>query len=175
MNALLMVYLEGLIQDLESKCPAEFLPEMAMVVDTVIQGARTQARFLGNSLVQLTMTRQHIWLSQSGLLDSDQAAVIDAEITLGEVFGPAVEAVLDEAQKVQQHTESIHQPGQSRLLAWRPPERRVSFQRPRFAKQDPSHSSDRAGRRVPPQQSQGNEHSHPRSGECAGRGAGRAR
>lgn len=45
-NALLMVYLEGLIQDLESKSPAKLLPEMTKVVDTVIQGACAQARVL---------------------------------------------------------------------------------------------------------------------------------
>ncbi|KAK0133476.1 hypothetical protein N1851_031000 [Merluccius polli] len=98
-NALLLVYLESLIRDLESKGSADHLPEMIKVVDTVIQGASSQARVLGNSMAQLNMAWRHVWLSQSGLSDVDKAAVLEAAITPGDVFGPKAETALDEAQK----------------------------------------------------------------------------
>ena len=52
-NGLLLVYLEGSIQDLESKSPADFLPDMSSTVDMVIQGASAQTRVLGNSMARL--------------------------------------------------------------------------------------------------------------------------
>lgn len=54
---LLLVYLKGLICNLESKNPADLLPEMVKVVDMVIQGTSTQARIIGNYLAQLIMTQ----------------------------------------------------------------------------------------------------------------------
>ncbi|XP_037832808.1 uncharacterized protein LOC108247140 [Kryptolebias marmoratus] len=53
-NALLLVYLEGLIRDLESKSLTDLLPEMTKVMDTVIQGASAQAKVLASrDLTQL--------------------------------------------------------------------------------------------------------------------------
>ena len=80
----------------------------------MIQGASSQARVLGNSMAQLTMAWRHVWLSQSGLSDVDKAAVLEAAITPGDVFGPKAEAALDEAQKVRLRIQSIHRHGQSR-------------------------------------------------------------
>eukprot|EP00064_Thunnus_orientalis_P009995 superscaffoldBa00001313_g10021 len=45
-NGGLLVYLEGLIQDLEPKSPADLLPEMSSAIDMVIQGASAQAKRL---------------------------------------------------------------------------------------------------------------------------------
>lgn len=57
---LLLVYLDGLIQDLESKSPADLLLDMIWVVDPVIQGAGSHTKVLGNSLAQLTMAQWHL-------------------------------------------------------------------------------------------------------------------
>ena len=52
-NSLLLVYLEGLLQDLSSTAPAEgpgAVVEMLRVVDILIGGARDQARALGQAM-----------------------------------------------------------------------------------------------------------------------------
>lgn len=168
-NALLLVYLEGLIRDLESKSPADLFPEMVKVVDTVIQGASTQAKVLGNSLAQLTLTRRHIWLSQSGLADADRAAVLEAAMVPGEVFGPPAEAALDEAQKVRQRMQSIQRAGQPGPVSRGAVERRGNFSRPRFGGQGSSRSTGQA-RPAPPLKSvQDRLRFHPRSRERAAR------
>lgn len=91
-NALLLVYLEGLIQDLEFKRPPVRNGKGRGHGDP---GSEFLVIF-GNSLAQLTIARQHVWLSQ-------------ATIVHGEVFGPAAETALDGAQKVRLDTQSIHQ------------------------------------------------------------------
>ncbi|CAL8353345.1 unnamed protein product [Merluccius merluccius] len=93
-NTLLLVYLESLIRDLESKGSADHLPEMIKVVDTVIQGASSQARVLG--------------CCPGGCYYPWRRVRAKAE------------AALDEAQKVRLRTQSIHRPGQSRPGPSRP-------------------------------------------------------
>lgn len=127
-TALLLVYLEGMIRDLESKSLTELLPGMTTVVDTVIQDASTQATALGNSLAQLTMARRHIWLSQSGLSDAERAAVMGASVSPSQVFGPAPEAALEEAQKARLRTQSFRQQGLSKAAPQAAPERWSSHQ-----------------------------------------------
>lgn len=105
-NTLLLVYLEGLIQDLESKSSANLLP----VVDMVIQGANSRARVLGNLWAQLTIAQWHVWLNQSRLADADRVTVVKDAINPGEVFRPTVEATLDKAQKGRLDT--VHPPVQ---------------------------------------------------------------
>lgn len=167
-NALLLVYLEGLIRDLESKSLADLLPEMTKVMDTVIQGASAQAKALGSAMAQLTMARRHIWLSQTGLDEAEQAAVMGASISPGQVFGAAAEAALDEAQKVRLRSQSIRRQRSFRPVSRIASERRVSIQRPDSVGQ--SSSQDLRGGRQTSFQQQGRPRPRPRSRERGGRG-----
>lgn len=55
------------------------------VMEMVIKGVRSQAKIPGNSLAQLPMILR---LSQSGLADADQAAVLETTVTSGELPEP---------------------------------------------------------------------------------------
>ena len=80
-NSLLLVYLEGLFQDLSSTAPAEgseAVVEMLCVVDILICGARDQA--LGQAIASLVQARHQVWLALSKLTPQDCSAVLAAPV-----------------------------------------------------------------------------------------------
>ncbi|KAK7921774.1 hypothetical protein WMY93_008676 [Mugilogobius chulae] len=147
-TALLLVYLEGLIRDLDSKNPSDLLPEMSNIMDTVIQGASVQAKVLGNTMAHLTMARRHVWLSQTALSEAEHSAVLGASISPGQVFGPAAETALDEAQKMRMRSQSMRHQGLLKSGPQPAQDRRGGPQRPQAMGQGSSRDF-RSGRQVP--------------------------
>ena len=89
-NSLLLVYLEGLLQDLSSTAPAEgseAVVEMLRVVDILIGGARDQAQELGQAIASLVQARHQVWLAQSKLTPQDCSAVLAAPVVRGRSSG----------------------------------------------------------------------------------------
>ncbi|KAK7898545.1 hypothetical protein WMY93_019398 [Mugilogobius chulae] len=167
-TALLLVYLEGLIRDLDSKNPSDLLPEMSNIMDTVIQGASVQAKVLGNTMAHLTMARRHVWLSQTALSEAEHSAVLGASISPGQVFGPAAETALDEAQKMRMRSQSMRHQGLLKSGPQPAQDRRGGPQRPQAMGQGSSRDF-RSGRQVPlPRQSRNR--TYPRSRERGARG-----
>ena len=112
-NSLLLVYLEGLLQDLSSTAPAEgseAVVEMLRVVDILICGARDQAQALGQAIASLVQARCQVWLAQSKLTP--------------QVFGPPSEAALEQSRKTRelmhsvQRTPAISRPRPSGRYVW---------------------------------------------------------
>ena len=109
-NSLLLVYLEGLLQDLSSTGPAEgseAVVEMLCVVDILICGARDQAQALGQAIASLVQARRQVWLAQSKLTPQDCSAVLAAPVVPGEVFGPPSEAALEQSRKTRELMRSV--------------------------------------------------------------------
>ena len=126
-NSLLLVYLEGLLQDLSSAAPAEgseAVVEMLRVVDILICGARDQAQALGQAIASLVQARHQVWLAQSKLTPQDCSAVLAAPVVPGEVFGPPSEAALEQSRKTRelmrsvQRTPAISRPRPSGRYVW---------------------------------------------------------
>ena len=114
-NSLLLVYLEGLLQDLSSTAPAEgskAVVEMLRVVDILIRGASKQAQALGQAIASLVQARRQVWLAQS-------------KLTLRTVvFGSPSEAALEQSRKTRelmhsvQRTPAVSKPRPSRKYVW---------------------------------------------------------
>ncbi len=107
-NSLLLVYLEGLLQDLSSTLTdEERIPETLRVVDMLIRGTSANAQALGQSMANMVQARRQVWLSQANLLDQDCMAVIAAPLVPGEVFGPPAEAAFEQSRRTRELTRSV--------------------------------------------------------------------
>ncbi len=116
-NSLLLVYLEGLLQDLSSTLTEEeSVPETLRVVDMLIRGTSAHAQALAQSMANMVQARRQVWLSQANLLDQDSMAVIAAPLVPGEVFGPPAEAALEQSRRTRELTRSVVRAPASRGL-----------------------------------------------------------
>ncbi len=107
-NSVLLVYLEGLLQDLSSTLTEEeSIPETLRVVDMLIRGTSAHAQALGQSMANMVQARRQVWLSQANLLAQDCMAVIAAPLVPGEVFGPPAEAALEQSCRTRELTRSV--------------------------------------------------------------------
>ena len=100
-DSLLLVYLDGLLQDLSSTAPAErseAVVEKLCVVDILIHGAQVLSQAI--ALVQ-------VWLAQSKLTRQDCIALLAAPVVPGEVFGPPSEAALEQSHKTRELMRSV--------------------------------------------------------------------
>ena len=114
-NSLLLVYLEGLLQDLATAAPSEEAAEMLRVADLLLRGTSAHARSLGQSMASMVQARRQVWLSRSNLSDQDCIAVLAAPVLPGEVFGPPCEAALEQSRRTRELTRSMRDMPPSRL------------------------------------------------------------
>ncbi len=96
-NSLLMLYLEGLLQDLASAAPSDELSEMVCVADMLFPGTSAYAQSLGQSMASVAQACHQVWLSQSSLADRDCIAVLAVPVVTGEFFGLTCETALEQS------------------------------------------------------------------------------
>ncbi|MGH0136936.1 UNVERIFIED_CONTAM: hypothetical protein FKN15_006869 [Acipenser sinensis] len=65
--------------------------ELCLLSSTLLQISGLQGQALGQSLASLVVARRQLWLSQARVSDADKAVLLDALISLGHTFRPAVE------------------------------------------------------------------------------------
>ncbi|MGH0127699.1 UNVERIFIED_CONTAM: hypothetical protein FKN15_021529 [Acipenser sinensis] len=87
-----MAYMDGVLHDVPLSEPVTTKPRL--LSSTLLQISGLQGQALGRSLASLIVARRHLWLSQARVPDVDKAALLDAPISPGHTFGPAVEETL---------------------------------------------------------------------------------
>ncbi|MGH0120091.1 UNVERIFIED_CONTAM: hypothetical protein FKN15_062781 [Acipenser sinensis] len=78
-------------------CPACHFSHRGQDVLRHLCGFPGQA--LGRSLASLVVAHRQLWLSQAKVPDTDKTALLDALISPGHTFGPAVEEILQRSQQ----------------------------------------------------------------------------
>ncbi|MGH0152554.1 UNVERIFIED_CONTAM: hypothetical protein FKN15_026103 [Acipenser sinensis] len=101
----LVVYQVTLLQTLSvNHRPSQhMLEELHLVTDHLLQLSRFNGQALGRGLAALIATQKQLWLSQAQVPDGEKASLLDASVTPGHTFGPAVDELL---KRSQQATES---------------------------------------------------------------------
>ncbi|MGH0145360.1 UNVERIFIED_CONTAM: hypothetical protein FKN15_021117 [Acipenser sinensis] len=82
-------YLDGVLR--ETPLPEPVASELRLLSNTLLQISGLQGQALGRSLAGLIVAHRQLWLSQARVHDADKAALLDAPISTGHTFGPAVE------------------------------------------------------------------------------------
>ncbi|MGH0136118.1 UNVERIFIED_CONTAM: hypothetical protein FKN15_010900 [Acipenser sinensis] len=105
--SLLTVYQAALSRDLP-ECPSVALrSELGMVSQLLVKLAQLNARAQGRSIASLVVARRQLWLSQARVQEPDKAPLLDAPITSGHTFGPAVEEMLQRSAKAREASQQM--------------------------------------------------------------------
>ncbi|MGH0116145.1 UNVERIFIED_CONTAM: hypothetical protein FKN15_074786 [Acipenser sinensis] len=90
--SVLTPYMDGVL--CEALLPKPVATDLHLLSSTLLQISILQGHALGRSLAGLIVARRQLWRSQARVLDADKAALLDARISPGHTFGPAVEEIL---------------------------------------------------------------------------------
>ncbi|MGH0131989.1 UNVERIFIED_CONTAM: hypothetical protein FKN15_078291 [Acipenser sinensis] len=148
--SLLTVYQATLLRDLP-ECPSVALrTELGTIAQLLVKLAQLNARAQGRSIVSLVVARRQLWLSQARVQEPDKAQLLDAPISPGHTFGPAVEEMLQRSVKAREASQQLakmwpskpFQPRRPQERQWRraPPQQQAQ---PRGSKTAPSGVSAR--------------------------------
>ncbi|MGH0125216.1 UNVERIFIED_CONTAM: hypothetical protein FKN15_048901 [Acipenser sinensis] len=77
------------------------------VSGTLLQISGFQGQALGRSLAGLVVPCKQLWLSQTRVPDADKSALLDAPISPGNAFGPAVEEILQCSHREQEVSRQV--------------------------------------------------------------------
>ncbi|MGH0117946.1 UNVERIFIED_CONTAM: hypothetical protein FKN15_042721 [Acipenser sinensis] len=117
--SLLSVYQASLVKDLPEHASASLRAELALVAQFLVKIAQLNARAQGRSIASLVVARRQLWLSQARVQEPDKAPLLDAPITPGHTFCPAVEEMLQCSVKAREASRQMakmwpHKPFQPR-------------------------------------------------------------
>ncbi|MGH0183057.1 UNVERIFIED_CONTAM: hypothetical protein FKN15_011144 [Acipenser sinensis] len=117
--SLLSVYQASLVKDLPEHPSTSLRAELALVTQLLVKIAQLNARAQGRSIASLVAARRQLWLSQVRVHELDKAPLLNAPITPGHTFGPAVEVMLQRSVKAREASQQMakmwpHKPFQPR-------------------------------------------------------------
>ncbi|MGH0177777.1 UNVERIFIED_CONTAM: hypothetical protein FKN15_075840 [Acipenser sinensis] len=117
--SLLSVYQASLVKDLPEHPSASLRAELVLVAQLLVKIAQLNARAQGWSIASLVVARRQLWLLQARVHELDKAPLLDAPITPGHTFGPAVEEMLQRSVKAREASQQMakmwpHKPFQPR-------------------------------------------------------------
>ncbi|MGH0132293.1 UNVERIFIED_CONTAM: hypothetical protein FKN15_059377 [Acipenser sinensis] len=92
MVGILTAYMGGILR--EAPLPELVASKLRLLSGTLLQISGLQVQAIGWSLASLEVARRLLWLSQARVPDTDKAALLDAPISPGHTFGPAVDEIL---------------------------------------------------------------------------------
>ncbi|MGH0138229.1 UNVERIFIED_CONTAM: hypothetical protein FKN15_066057 [Acipenser sinensis] len=105
--SLLSVYQAALVKDLPDYPSVSLRTELGLIAQLLVKLAQPYARALGRSTASLVVARQQLWLSQARVQEHDKAPLLDAPITSGHTFGPAVEEMLQHSAKAREASQQL--------------------------------------------------------------------
>ncbi|MGH0129116.1 UNVERIFIED_CONTAM: hypothetical protein FKN15_037184 [Acipenser sinensis] len=105
--SLLMVYQAALLRDLP-ECPSVALrTELGAIAQLLVKLAQLNAQAQGRSIASLVVARRQLWLLQARVQEPDKAPLLDAPISPGHTFGPAVEEMLQSSIKAREASQQL--------------------------------------------------------------------
>ncbi|MGH0115253.1 UNVERIFIED_CONTAM: hypothetical protein FKN15_006681 [Acipenser sinensis] len=105
--SLLTVYQAALARDLP-ECPSAALrSELVTVSQLLVRLAQLNTWAQGRTIASLVVARRQFWLSQVRVQEPDKAPLLDAPITPGHTFGPAVEEMLQRSIKARKASQQM--------------------------------------------------------------------
>ncbi|MGH0130069.1 UNVERIFIED_CONTAM: hypothetical protein FKN15_040806 [Acipenser sinensis] len=97
--------LAALLRDLP-ECPSVALrTELGAIAQLLVKLAQLAQQ--GRSIASLVVARRQFWLSQARVQEPDKAPLLDAPISPGHTFGPAVEEMLQRSVKAREASQQL--------------------------------------------------------------------
>ncbi|MGH0136357.1 UNVERIFIED_CONTAM: hypothetical protein FKN15_060785 [Acipenser sinensis] len=122
--SLLTVYQATLLRDLP-ECPSVALrTELGTIAQLLVKLAQLNAKAQSRSIASLVVARRQLWLSQARVQELDKAPLLDAPISPGHTFGPAVEEMLQRSVKAREASQQLAKMWPSKPFQPRRPQER---------------------------------------------------
>ncbi|MGH0144223.1 UNVERIFIED_CONTAM: hypothetical protein FKN15_002638 [Acipenser sinensis] len=80
------------------------LDELHLISRNLLRLSKLSGQAIGRNLAALVAAHRQLWLSQARVLDGDKTVLLDAPITPGHTFGPAVDKMLQQSQHAREST-----------------------------------------------------------------------
>ncbi|MGH0114592.1 UNVERIFIED_CONTAM: hypothetical protein FKN15_023625 [Acipenser sinensis] len=106
--SVLTAYFDDILR--EATHPESVATELRLLSSTLLQISGLQGQALGRSLANLIVARRQLWLSQ--------AALLDAPISPGHTFGPAMEEILQKSHQEREASRQVAALLPLRASAW---------------------------------------------------------
>ncbi|MGH0163920.1 UNVERIFIED_CONTAM: hypothetical protein FKN15_046174 [Acipenser sinensis] len=103
--SVLTAYLDSVLR--EAPLPELVAMELHLLSSTLLQISDIQGQALGRSLASLIVAHRQLWLSQARVPDVDKTTLLDAPISPGHTFGPAVEEILQKSHRVHDSSQQM--------------------------------------------------------------------
>ncbi|MGH0138659.1 UNVERIFIED_CONTAM: hypothetical protein FKN15_031915 [Acipenser sinensis] len=95
------------------------LDELSLVNNHLLQLSKYNGQALARSTAALVAARRQLWLAQARVCDKDKAPLLDAPVTPGHTFGPAVDEMLKHSHQARESSKEL-----ARLLPKHKPQTR---------------------------------------------------
>ncbi|MGH0137256.1 UNVERIFIED_CONTAM: hypothetical protein FKN15_013257 [Acipenser sinensis] len=123
-SLLTVFYQATLLRDLP-ECPSAALrTELGTIAQLLVKLAQLNARAQGRSIASLVVARRQLWLSQARVQEPDKVPLLDAPISPGHTFGPAVEEMLQRSVKAREASQQLAKMWPSKPFQPRRPQER---------------------------------------------------
>lgn len=104
---LLQTYQDLLISRVSADFDQSLVDEMTQVSSLLTHLHIEIARATGKSLAGVILSRRQLWLSQTKMPQSVQKPFLDLPVTAGHIFGPGVDAILEQTTKLRKDRETL--------------------------------------------------------------------
>ncbi|MGH0139827.1 UNVERIFIED_CONTAM: hypothetical protein FKN15_009948 [Acipenser sinensis] len=98
--------------------------ELGAIAQLLVKLAQLNARAQGRRIASLVVARRQLWLSQARVQEPDKAPLLDAPISPGHTFGPAVEEMLQRSVKAREASQQLAKMWPSKPFQPRRPQER---------------------------------------------------
>ncbi|MGH0125413.1 UNVERIFIED_CONTAM: hypothetical protein FKN15_068963 [Acipenser sinensis] len=108
-NSILVAYQAHLIWAIAEthKSLSLQLDELCLILRNVLRLSKLSGQAIGRNLASLVAAHRQLWLSRARVLDGDKTALLDAPVTPGRTFGPAVDKMLQQSQRARKSTREL--------------------------------------------------------------------
>ncbi len=103
--AVLQVFQAKMLASEEAGLDAASLRDLRSATDLALRTTKATAQAIGRSMFSLVVLERHLWLTLTEMKEADKVPFLDAPVSSGNLFGPAVEGFAErftEAQKLSQ-------------------------------------------------------------------------
>ncbi len=103
--AVLQVFQAKMLTSEEAGLDVASLRDLRSVTDLPLRTTKANAQAIKRSMSSLVMLERHLWLTMMEMKEADKVPFLDASVSSGSLFGPAVEGFAEsftEAQKSSQ-------------------------------------------------------------------------
>ncbi len=106
--AVLQVFQTKMLTSEEASLDAASLRDLRSATDLALHDTKATAQAIGRSMSSLVVLERHLWLTMTEMKEVDKVPFLDAPVSSGSLFGPAVEGFAEHFTEAQKSSQAMH-------------------------------------------------------------------